>query len=313
LSAGVFSASTTRAEALAILADRFRDGRFETPVREARSGLLAACRLSAAALIAAPTGPLGGDAARLADFAARRLTGEPLSRIVGAREFWGLSLAVSQDVLDPRPETETIVEAAVAIMRDRREEELRILDLGTGSGALLCALLSEFRSARGVGADLSEAAAAVARGNVETCNLGKRATIRVGNWTEGVTGPFDLIVSNPPYIPTAAITGLPREVRDHDPLLALDGGIDGLDAYRAIIPGSVSLLAPGARLILEVGNGQASDVLTLMADAGLVRTSFRRDLAGVERVVAAQRETRTESERAAHAKANVICRSGTAW
>ena len=152
-----------------------------------------------------------------------------MSKILGKREFWGLSLAVSRDVLDPRPETETIVEAALALYGDRRRDSLRILDLGVGSGAILCAVLTEFPAALGLGVDASPSAAEVARRNIEVCGLAQRAEIRVGFWTQGLVGPFDLVVSNPPYIPSVDVDDLPQAVRDFDPRLALDGGADGLD------------------------------------------------------------------------------------
>ena len=285
---GAFGVSTTRAEALAGLTRRLQGAALEEATREARLTLCAACGFSPAALIAAPEAGIGAASERVNAFAARRAAGEPLSRIVGKREFWGLTLGISPDVLDPRPETETIVEAAIAVFADRRGEALRILDLGVGSGALLCALISEFSLGRGLGVDLSEAAAKVARRNVESCGLVARADVRVGHWTDGVEGPFDLVVSNPPYVASADIADLAREVRDFDPRLALDGGADGLDAYRAIIPASKRLLAPGGWLLVEVGAGQAAAVLAMAADACFVDCAARRDLAGVERVAAAR-------------------------
>jgi release factor glutamine methyltransferase len=285
---GAVSASTTRAEALAWLTKRFQSAGLEEPTREARLTLCAACGFPPAVLVSAPEKPLGEAAARLNEFVARRAAGEPLSKIVGKREFWGLTLAVSAEVLDPRPETETIVEAALALFAGRRREALWILDLGVGSGSLLCALLSEFPEARGLGVDLSKAAAKVARGNVEACGFTGRAEVRVGHWTEDVDGPFDLIVSNPPYVPSAAIAGLAREVRDFDPRLALDGGADGLEAYRAIMPASARLIAPRGWLLAEVGAGQAADALAIAEKAGFLDCTTRWDLAGVERVIAAR-------------------------
>jgi release factor glutamine methyltransferase len=284
---GRLSALTTRAEALVFLADRFKRSGIEDPVREARLTLSAACELSAVAFIAEPKTLLGPACSQLEDFAQRRAKGEPLSKIVGRREFWGLSLVVSPDVLDPRPETETIVEAAVTLLADRRGDPLRILDLGVGSGAVLCALLHEFVGACGVGVDVSQAAVEVSRSNIEACGLTHRAEICAGDWTDNVEGPFDLIVSNPPYIPRNDIEGLAVEVRGFDPWLALDGGPDGLNAYRAIIPAVAALLAPGGWLIVEIGAGQVADVLALIAKAGFLQCVTRRDLAGLERVVAA--------------------------
>ncbi|MBV8474004.1 MAG: peptide chain release factor N(5)-glutamine methyltransferase [Hyphomicrobiales bacterium] len=281
-----FSPSTTRARARQDLAERFRAAALDDPQREAALLVAAACGARLVALIAEPDAPLDAAAAKLEAFAKRRESGEPLSRILGRREFWSLELAISPDVLDPRPDTETIVEAARRALRERRGEPLRILDLGVGSGALLCALLSELPAARGIGVDLSEAAARIARANVEALGLAARAQVQVGEWTAGLDGPFDLIVSNPPYIPTADLAGLAREVRDHDPRLALDGGADGLDAYRALAPEIARLLAPEGWFFLEVGVDQADAVKTIAVDAGLADVTTYRDLAGIERVVA---------------------------
>jgi release factor glutamine methyltransferase len=280
-------ASTARSEALAILEKIFEISGIENPAREARISLCAASGLSPVALIIDPLAPLGSAASKVQQVAARRATGEPLSRILGKREFWGLSFAVTPHVLDPRPETETIVEAALSILSDRRHDPLRILDLGVGSGALLCALLTEFGAARGVGVDISADAAEVARANLQACGLSLRAEIRVGEWSSGLLGRFDLIVSNPPYIPTADLAKLPREVRDFDPALALDGGGDGLRAYRRILPESRCLLAPGGWLITELGADQATDVSAIATECGFTDVTTYQDLAGVDRVLAA--------------------------
>jgi release factor glutamine methyltransferase len=286
--AAALDASTPRAEALARLFETFKACGIEDPKREAGITLSAASGVTPVALIVAPEAPLGSAAARVEEFAARRAAGEPLSRIVGKREFWGLELAISLQVLDPRPETETIVEASLRRLKGRREEPLRVLDLGVGSGALICALLAEFAHARGVGVDISAGAADLARRNVEACGLAGRAEIRVGDWTKGVEGPFDLIVSNPPYVARADLSRLPREVRNFDPRLALDGGIDGLDAYRRILPESRSLLSGGAWLMVEIGAGQAADVLAIAERSGFVDAAIDKDLAGLDRVVAAR-------------------------
>src|SRR5580692_9230369 len=282
----ILEASTARSEALASIQETFEVCGIENPAREARVSLCAASGISPVALIVDPRELLGSAASKVQDVAARRAVGEPLSRIVGKREFWGLSLAVTSHVLDPRPETETIVEAALSILSDRREDPLRILDLGVGSGALLCALLTEFGAARGIGVDISADAADVAQNNLRACGLSPRAEIGVGDWTKGLEGRFDLIVSNPPYIPTAELAGLPREVRDFDPWLALDGGIDGLAAYRRILPESRRLLAPGGWLFAELGAGQAAKVTALASQCGFTDVRTCQDLAGVNRVVA---------------------------
>jgi release factor glutamine methyltransferase len=282
----ILEASTARSEALASLEKAFEISGIENPAREARISLCAASGISPVALIVDPLEPLGSAASKVQEVAARRAASEPLSRIVGKREFWGLSFAITPQVLDPRPETETIVEAVLSILSDRREDPMRILDLGVGSGALLCALLTEFGAARGLGVDISADAAEVARGNLQACGLTSRAEIRVGDWTSGLEEPFDLIVSNPPYIPTADLAGLPREVRDFDPSLALDGGIDGLDAYRRILPESRRLLAPGSWLLAELGGTQAADVTAIANQCGFADVRTYQDLAGANRVVA---------------------------
>jgi release factor glutamine methyltransferase len=279
--------TTSRATALAVLAEAFA-GVVDAPAREAAL-VLRAAGLKPTDLIAEPDAPLGAAAADAQRYAARRAAGEPLSRIAGEREFWGLTFALSPETLDPRPETETIVEAALAAFAARRGEALRVIEFGVGSGALLAALLTELPAAHGLGVDLSPGAAAQARANLESLGLVARSEIRVGDWGDGLEGPFDLIVANPPYIPSGDIAGLAREVRDHDPRLALDGGADGLDAYRALAPEIARLLAPTGRFFLEVGAGQAQAVAGLAAAAGLVDLATHRDLAGIERVVSGGR------------------------
>jgi release factor glutamine methyltransferase len=282
-------ASTARSDALTSVIQTFALAGIEAPEREARLSLCAASGLSQVALITAPGEALGSAAGRIQEFVVRRAAGEPLSRIIGKREFWGLSFAITPHVLDPRPETETIVEAALSILNDRREDQLRILDLGVGSGALLCALLTEFGVARGIGVDISDDAADVAQGNLQACGLSLRAEIRVGDWTRGLEDQVDLIVSNPPYIPTADLAGLPREVRDFDPWVALDGGIDGLAAYRRILKDSRRVLAPGGWLLVELGGGrQAAKVTAIANQGGFTDVRTYQDLAGADRVVAAR-------------------------
>ncbi|MDI1345859.1 MAG: peptide chain release factor N(5)-glutamine methyltransferase [Pseudolabrys sp.] len=227
------------------------------------------------------------DIAAIDALAARRLQHEPVSRILGRKEFWSLSLDVSGAVLVPRPETETIVEAVLEFIGGARLERLRILDIGTGSGALLLALLTELTNATGIATDISPAAIAVARANAERLGLAARCGFVVCNIADGVTGPFDLIVSNPPYIAHAEIATLEPDVRDYDPALALDGGKDGLDAYRAIAAQAPPLLAPGGRLTVELGAGQEGAVSALFTKSGLTVEAARPDLAGIPRALSA--------------------------
>ncbi len=221
--------------------------------------------------------------------AQRRLAREPVSRILGHKEFWSLPLDVSEAVLVPRPETETIVEAALdfVVRGGLRLEVLRVLDIGTGSGALILALLKELEQARGIATDISAAALAVAGINAERLGLTDRVTFIECNIADGAAGPFDLIVSNPPYIVHAEIATLDPEVRNFDPMLALDGGSDGLDAYRAIAKDARRLLAPGGRLVVELGAGQGPAVSTLFSDVGLKVSGIRDDLAGIPRALIA--------------------------
>ena len=216
----------------------------------------------------------------------RRAAREPVSRILGRREFWSLDLRVSPDVLDPRPESETVVEAVLDRLDDR-QAPLRILDLGTGSGCLLLALLSELPRARGLGVDISPAAIAVARKNARELGLAPRAAFRQGDWAQGLAGSWQAIVSNPPYIMLEEIGDLAPEVARYDPKLALSGGADGLAAYRSLAPQAAGLLAPNGVLGLEVGAGQACNVRGLLEAAGLAVLDCVRDLAGQERCVLA--------------------------
>ncbi|HEV2509062.1 peptide chain release factor N(5)-glutamine methyltransferase [Bosea sp. (in: a-proteobacteria)] len=231
--------------------------------------------------LAADDDPIDQAAAvRLSDAVARRLAGEPLWRVLGAREFWGLSFSLSPGTLEPRPDSETLIEAALSHLALRRHERLRTLDLGTGTGCLLIATLREFPQATGLGIDLSPDAVATATGNAARNGVAERAAFRQGNWTTGIDERFDLILSNPPYIDSAEIAGLDPNVREYDPLLALDGGPDGLDAYRALAAALPGHLQPGGLAILEIGAGQEEAVLALMRQAGLRHLDSRRDLGG---------------------------------
>jgi release factor glutamine methyltransferase len=220
--------------------------------------------------------------------AARRLKREPVARIIGVKEFWSLPLTVSPDVLVPRPETETVVELALeSVGNARRTERLRVLDIGTGSGALLLALLSELPHATATGTDISAGALQVARANAERLGLAPRCEFVNCDMTADVHGAFDLIVSNPPYIARKDISGLEPEVRDYDPTIALDGGPDGLHSYRIIAAEARQLLTPGGQLVVELGIGQDEAVGGLFSEAGLTVGEMRRDLAGIPRALSA--------------------------
>jgi release factor glutamine methyltransferase len=235
------------------------------------------------------------EAARLESFAQRRLAGEPVARITGEKEFWGLPLRLSPATLVPRPDTETVVELALELLRagGDLDRPFRIADLGTGTGAILLALLSELPAAHGFGTDISEEALQTAAANAARIGVHDRATFMACDYASGLSGRFDLIVSNPPYIRAADIDGLAVEVRDHDPLAALDGGTDGLDAYRALIPSAARLLTPGATLVVEAGMGQSGPIQALMTAAGLATgTAPKADLGGVPRAVAGHKTAR---------------------
>ena len=216
----------------------------------------------------------------------RRASGDPVAYLVGKREFWSHELAVTPDVLIPRPETELLVELALAAMKDR-EGASRVLDLGTGSGAIAIAISRELPRACVVAVDVSMAAAAVAHANAASAGVAERVAVVVADWGSCVRAGarFDVVVSNPPYVATEALATLPLEVR-REPRLALDGGDDGLAAYRRLVPEAAAMLAPGGAVLLEVGVGQAEGVAALLAASGLVDVSWHDDLAGIPRVVA---------------------------
>lgn len=264
---------------------RLRAAGVDTPELDARLLAEHALGLTREQLFAQPDAPVGADAAaRFHALVERRAAREPVSRILGERAFWTLDLSLNADTLDPRPDTETIVEAALDAIPDRAGA-LSVLDLGTGTGCILLALLAELPGATGLGIDVSPAAVEAAAGNARRNGLAERARFRVGNWGEGLVERFDLVVSNPPYIPSSDIPSLDPEVREHDPLRALDGGADGLDAYRAIAAQLPGLLKPQGIVALEVGAGQAGDVAGLLEAQGVRVTGIVRDLGGIERCV----------------------------
>jgi release factor glutamine methyltransferase len=256
----------------------------------------AALNLDLTGLIAASTRTVTPDEATSLDsFMQRRLAGEPVARILGAKEFWGLPIKLSPATLVPRPDTETVVELALEIGRDDHsgDPQQRIADIGTGSGAILLALLSEWREATGVGTDISVMALQTANDNARRLGLAPRASFVACNYAAALSGLFDLIVSNPPYIRSSEIAELAPEVREHDPLPALDGGADGLDAYRAIVPEAARLLAPGGTLIVEAGCGQSGPISQLMSVSGLTSVGPPKvDLAGIPRAISGRKPPR---------------------
>ncbi len=280
---------TTLADFIAAATTTLRAAGIAQPRLEARwlvEALLGERRLEGARALS------GEERVRLAAALARRGAREPLDRIEGAREFWSLTFRLAPATLSPRPDSETLVSAALALLGDRARS-WRLLDLGTGSGCLLLALLSELPAATGLGIDLAPAAVATATENAARLGLAARARFLVDDWAQGQAGPFDLVVSNPPYIQTGDLADLEPEVRNFDPALALDGGADGLAAYRALLPQARRLLAPGGWLVLELGQGQAAAVGDLAVAAGLTHVSTRDDLAGIARALIGRQPART--------------------
>ncbi len=262
-----------------------RAAAIENPRLEARLLLGHAMGASTEALLRDPRAPVPPEAAaRFRDALAARLRAVPMAFILGSQGFWTLDLAVSPATLIPRPDTETLVEAALEAL-PAREVPLRVLDLGTGTGALLLAVLAERPRAFGIGVDLVPEAAALAALNAARNGLADRAAFLAGNWAAALAGRFDLVLSNPPYIESAAIAGLMPEVARHEPGSALDGGADGLDAYRHLAAELPRLLTPSGIAVLELGAGQRPAVQALAAAAGLVPLGCRQDLAGIERAL----------------------------
>lgn len=274
------------------VAEALRDGTarlaasgIDSALTDARILLMHALGIDRTGLLSRAAEPLPPEAAtRYAAHLDRRAAREPVSRILGHREFWSLDFALGPATLDPRPDSETLVEAALAAAPDRL---LRVLDLGTGTGCLLLAVLHDRAAAFGIGVDRSESAARVARDNAQALGLADRAGFLVGDWATALAGRFDLVLSNPPYIPDSDIAALEPEVREHDPRLALSGGADGLDAYRALAAALPDLLAPGGTAVVELGIGQAADVAALFRGAGLDIAGTPHDLAGIPRCVVA--------------------------
>jgi release factor glutamine methyltransferase len=279
---------TVLASAAAVL----RDGGIDTPMLDARLLLCHATGLSHERIIALGREPLAAeDAARLEAYVLRRLSGEPVARIRGTREFYGRDFRIDAHTLDPRPDTETLIGAALDLVARQgwQDRPLTLLDLGTGSGCILLTLLAELPNAQGVGTDLSEGALRLAAENARRLGLAARARFIAADWFDGVQGRFDLILSNPPYIARADIAGLAREVAAHDPGLALDGGVDGLAAYRRIAGAAGAHLAAEGQILVEIGADQAEDVMALFRAAGLGDGArMVRDSAGRPRCVLAE-------------------------
>jgi release factor glutamine methyltransferase len=279
----------TVGDALGRAARQLADAGIDRSAAEARILIEAATGRSRGNIMAFPENPLTDEQqVRLDALVARRCAREPVSRILGRREFWSLDFALGPETLDPRPDSETLVAAVLERLPDR-DAALSILDLGTGTGCLLLALLSELPQARGVGVDISDSALATARANAQTLGLGARATFQRGDWARDISALFDVIVSNPPYIESTTIDGLAPEVSRYDPRRALDGGPDGLVAYRALLPQAARCLGRGGLLALEIGIGQAEAVRILAVQADFTSLGSAHDLAGIERCLLFQR------------------------
>lgn len=285
------AAAPSVADARRHLAQELRTAGVDSPELDARILVGHALGLKGAALAGAASRRLDGkEREAIAALARRRVDREPVARIIGVKEFWSLPLRLNADTLVPRPETETIVEAALALIdaAGARGRALRIADLGTGSGAILLALLSELPNAFGVGTDASAAALSMASDNATHLGLA-RASFIACDMAAALRGPFDIVVSNPPYIASSDIAGLAPDVRNFDPRRALDGGPDGLHFYRRIAAAAPALLAPDGALIVELGAAQAQAVAAILAAAGLASLPPRTDLKGVARALVARR------------------------
>src|SRR5829696_1182559 len=255
------------------LAQVFRRAGLDTPELDARVLVAHALGVDHAAMLAMPDQHLSQQqAVEIAALAARRLARAPVARLVGAKEFWGLKFRLNAATLVPRPESETVVETALAALDQggSRLRPLRIADLGTGSGALLVALLSELPNAFGIGTDVSRSALTAARDNAVRLGCGDRAAFVACDVGAALAGGFDLVVCNPPYVRSGDMAGLSAEVRDYDPAAALDGGPDALSFYRALSRDADRLIGPGGRLVVELGAGAADDVAHVFSAAGLM-------------------------------------------
>lgn len=266
------------AEACRMVAAMLADAGVASARLDARLLVAHASRVAPDQVFTRPDRVLTADAAwRLVTLARRRRAREPLAYILGRKEFWSLPFEVSPATLIPRPDSETVVETVLA----RARAPGNILDLGTGSGCLLLALLHELPNSRGVGLDISPQAARIARANAQALGLGDRAFFLVGDWADALARGFDVVVANPPYITSATLADLEPEIRAYEPPAALDGGADGLACYRRLIPSALRLLRPGGLLALEVGDGQADSVAQMLPG----QVSIADDFAGIARCV----------------------------
>jgi len=270
-------------EMVANAAQRLRAAGIDSAARDARALVAHALGVAANRIVLLGSDPIDLKAQeRLAGYLERRLRHEPVSKITGWRQFWGRDFHISKAVLDPRPETETVIVEAL------KYPAATVLDLGTGSGILAVTLMAEWPKAQALATDISPAALAVAGENAARYDIGDRLSFAQSNWFEGVQGEFDLIVANPPYIAMEEMAGLDRDVRDFDPHIALTPGGDGLDPYRVIAAAVGRHLSPDGRVIVEIGHQQAADVLQIFQDAGLSSLCCHPDLAGRDRVISAR-------------------------
>ena len=269
---------------------QFRAASLETPDLDARLLLCHALAISPISLVNEPdriVSPIEQD--KIEEIIKRRIQHEPVARIIGVREFWGHQFLLSADTLEPRPDTETLVEAVVNRLSIKSQQDVRILDLGTGAGAILLSLLSEFSSARGFGTDINPGALHMARENAQRLGLTSRVWFFCANYLDAIGSEFDVIVSNPPYIPSNEIKGLAQDVAGFDPMRALDGGVDGLGGIREIFESVSNHLSPDGIVAVEFGFGQSDDVTDIARKTGLVGIETIRDIGNRHRVVLARK------------------------